>query len=50
MVPSVARVVNDTVETSAVTVEVLAVTAGRADLGVGDADGAEIQIRLREPL
>lgn len=39
---SVARVVNDTVET-------LAVTVGGVGLGVGDADGAEIQIRLREP-
>lgn len=48
--PFVARVVNDTVETLVVIVEVLAVTAGRVDLGVGDADGAEIQIRLREPL
>lgn len=45
-----ARVVNDTVEILVVIVEVLAVTAGRVDLGVGDADGAEIQIRLREPL
>ena len=43
VVPSVARVVKDTVETLVVTVEVLAVTVGRVGLGV------EIQIRLREP-
>lgn len=45
-----ARAVNDAVETLAVIVELLAVTAGRVNLGAGDADGAEIQIRLREPL
>lgn len=44
------RVVKDTVETLVVIVEVSAGTVSRVGLGVGGAAGAEIQIRLGEPL
>ena len=47
---SVVRVVKDTVETLVVIVEVSAGTVSRVGLGVGGAAGAEIQIRLGEPL